>query len=149
MSLPHSPKPSFSRLCVKMYNTMPLFYRVHASLSNCTLNCVSVQILTATSVFCIQLRSRRLLFVPKFFCPFLSSRCNSYLFSSVLLTSLSPRSLQRASKDFKGPNMSCLRPFCPHAQNIRFNPLPFLHTCSAYTFMRLFDPPQSIKSSLI
>ena len=44
----------------------------------------------------------------KFSCPSLSSRCNSYLFSSVLLTSLSLRSLQRASKDFKGPNMSCL-----------------------------------------
>ena len=47
----------------------------------------------------------------KFSCPFLSSRCNSCFFSSVLLTSLSPRSLQRASKDFKGSNMSCLRPF--------------------------------------
>ena len=57
----------------------------------------------------------------KFSCPSLSSRCNSYFFSSVLLTSLSLRSLQRASKDFKGPNMSCLRPFCPHPQNIRFD----------------------------
>ena len=103
MSLPHSLKSLHFQCHLLRCTIQCHFLTEYASLSNSTLNCVSVQIHTATSVFCIQLRSWRLSFVPKIFlapfCPHVATLTSSPLSSSPLYPSGPFKGLQRTSKD--------------------------------------------------
>ena len=125
MSLPHSLKSLHFQGHLLRCSIQCHFLTEYASLSNSTLNCVSVQLHTAPSVFCIQLRSWRLSFVPKIFLPL------SVLTLQLLLLLLCPPHLfipPVPSKGFKGLQRIqhvVSSTFCPHPQNIRFDPLPF------------------------